>query len=248
MAAAGRLDPQRRHHVHVRVQPRQRALYLAQHVAVPVAHAAGVGPDLQNIVVPDIGEILLPGRRHVQEVLLVGLPAITATGTIRTLVVFTLMPDNGPDAVRQSGLPHSPEHAAVDRAGVGGIGLVSLVLIDPRAADRGVDDEDRHLLTRDEPLGKLHAPIAEFGLFAFLGLPDRIAPQVRPCALGVARRAAIAADPLAGFRRRLFAGVGRQGVGLAVDQEGVAAYQVTGRVQHLLPPIGLCAELHPVLD
>ena len=92
VAGPGRSDPQRRHDVHVRVQTRQRPLYLAQHVAMPITHAAGVGPDLKNVVVPDIREILLPGRGHVHKVLLVRYAAVVAIGAVGALVAFALVP------------------------------------------------------------------------------------------------------------------------------------------------------------
>ena len=82
---------------------------------MPIAHAAGVGPDLKNIVVLNVGEILLPGRRHIEEVLLVRLPTVTARGPVGTLVVLALMPDHAAYAVGQPGLPDPPQHPTVDR-------------------------------------------------------------------------------------------------------------------------------------
>ena len=58
----------------------------------------------------------------------------------------------------------------------------------------------------------------------------------------------ITADPLIRVTRRFFASVGRQRVGLAVDQVGVAADDITRRVQYRFLAPGSRAEFNPVFD
>ena len=140
-----------------------------------------------------------------------------------------------------------------------------LVFVDPRAAHRPVDDEDRHLLAGHEPFGQLHAPAAEFRLVFGPVPPSRpggtTGSAAEPGPLGFveavadpvggvspAGRAAVTADPLARLAGRLLAGIGGQGVRLPVDEIGVAADQVADAFEHRLLPAGLRAELDAVLD
>ena len=126
------------------------------------------------------------------------------------------------------------------------------MLINARAADGPVDNKDGHLLTGHKSFGQFHAPVTKFRLVLGPGLPDRVAPQVRPRGVGILRRGprrpAVTADPFACVTRGLLAGIGSQGVRLSFDEISIAAHQVGGRVQHLLLPFASRAELHPVLD
>ena len=155
-----RHDPERGHDAHIGIQLRQRALLFAQHVAgaMASAHTARVRPDLENVILLHVGKILFPCRGHLHKKRLPGFPSVASSGAIRSLVVLSLMPEDRADTVCELCLPHPPEHSSVDSGEVRGVFRAALMLIDPRAACGGVDDEDGHLLAGHELLRQLHAP------------------------------------------------------------------------------------------
>ena len=250
MAASGWFHPERGHDAHVRIILRQGALFLAQHVARSraAAHAARVRPDLKNVVVLHVGKVFLPRGGHFQKQAMVGFPSVTSRRTIGALVVLALVPEDAANAVGQFRLLHAPEHATVDGGEVGGLALAALVLVDAGATDSGVDHENRHFLAGEQAFRQLHAPPSEFGFFTTRRFPNRKAPQVFGGFLAVGGGPTVAADPLAGFRRRFLTGVGRQRVRLAIDDVCIAADDVAHGVEHFFRRALFAAELDLVLD
>ena len=129
-------------------------------------------------------------------------------------------------------LLHPPEHPPVYRGEVGRIIRVTLVLVDPGSTDCGIDDEDRHLLARDELFRKLHPPPAKLRLLSILRLPHRPAPEIAGIVIRIARHTSVTADPLACFGWRFRTGICRERIRLAVDDVGIAADQIVHRLQH----------------
>ena len=234
----------------MRVKVRQTALLLPEHIARTLAstHATGVRPNLENVVVPDIREILFPASRHFHEKLLITLPPITASRPVRALVVLTLMPKDAPNAMGQLGLPHAPEHASVNRREIGRIGGIALVLIDPRPADRRVDHKDRHLLAFHQTLRQLHAPPTQLRLLALRRFPNGEAPEIALVVFGILRRTTVAPNPFTSLRWRLLASIGGQCVRLAVDNIGVATNEIAHGLQDRLLATHRGAKLHFVFD
>ena len=192
----------------------------------------------------EVWEVPLPSAGHRDEVVLIRFPIVVAARPCGALIVFSLMPQDAADSVCQLRLLHAPEHPPVDRREVRRVSLVPLMLIDARASDGGIDDKDGHLLAFEQPLREFHAPPAEFGFLALLGLPHRQAPQVPGIVCGVLGGAPIAANPLVCLRRSFLARVRRERIRLTVDDIGIAANQVANRLDHRLAVAGLCAEFH----
>ena len=72
------------HNTQVRIKPGQVALQLLQRPA---------SPDLVNVIVSDIGEILFPGGRHIHEHLLIRDPVRVAGDLVKSRTVrLTLVP------------------------------------------------------------------------------------------------------------------------------------------------------------
>ena len=151
-------------------------MFFADHLSV--AHGASARPNLEEVIVLDVGEVFLPRGGHFGEVRLVGFPIVVARWSRHALVIFALVPDDRTDAIGEASLLDAPEHSSVDRREVGGVFLAALMLIDAASADGGVDDEDGHFLAGDEAFGEFHSPVSEFGFFTFCGLPNWLAPKV----------------------------------------------------------------------
>ena len=158
MATTRRLDPERRHNVHVGIEARQSSLDLPEPIAVATTLTAGVWPNLEKVVVPHIGKVALPICRHPQEILVIEFRAIATVGTIETLIRFALMPKDCANAVGQPRLLEAPKHPPVNRLQVSRALGVALVLIDARSTNGPVDHENRHFLARQQPLRQLHPP------------------------------------------------------------------------------------------
>ena len=155
-----------------------------------------------------------------------------APGAVGPLVVLALVPEDRVDLMRQAGAAHAGQQPAVDRRGIGRVGLVALVLVDARAAHRPIDEADRHLVLFDDPLAELHRPIADLVLAARRAV-RRHAPRGR--LLAARRRAAERPDPFAPVGTFALAPIRRDRVGLAFHDEGAARHEVLRRVQgHLL--------------
>ena len=154
-------DTEGAHDPHVGVEIRQRPLYLPQRV---VGRNCGTGrrPDLEDVVVAEVGKILFPSIGHLHKQLLIGCPV--AGGPIHPLVGLTLMPEHGPYPVRQLGRPHAGQQVGVYRitaASTPMILWIRLVLVNARAADGPVDDANGHAVTLDQVTGQSHAPIPD---------------------------------------------------------------------------------------
>ena len=127
--------------------------------------------------------------------------------------------------MREFRLLHAPEHPSVNGGAINWVGSVALVLVKARSADGGVDHQDGNLLAFKQPLREFHAPPTQLRHFALLRFPDWVAPQISRRLFSVAGTP-IAANPLVGFRRGFFAGVGGEGIGLAIDDVGIAADEI----------------------
>lgn len=68
--------------------------------------------------------------------------------------------------MRQLCALNPPEHAAIDGVRIRRVYGIALVLVDPGAADSGIDDEDGHFLAFNQLFGQFHAPPAQFRLLA----------------------------------------------------------------------------------
>ena len=175
------------------------------------AHGAGIGPDLEDVVVLDVGDSPLSRPPTYPRSTAGRFPSHSGRWAVRALVVFALVPDDAANAVRQPGLLHAPEHAAVDRCsdrvGFADFGWCWSMRVPPTAA---VDDADRHLLVFHQALGKFHAPIADSALSPVRpsrpALHQRFGRATVPAATVATHSsvagAAIAADPFAGVTRR----------------------------------------------
>ena len=120
------------------------------------------------------------------------------------------------------------------------------MLVDACAADGAVDDADGNLLALPPGAWPVPCPSSRSAASRHRGCEDGFAPQ--PDAVWVSGHAAVAADPLAVERGFLFAPIRRHGVGLAVDDVGVAADQVGRGMQNRLFAAAGRSELDPVLD
>ena len=148
------------------------------------------------------------------------------------------MPDDGTNAVSQFGLLNSPQEPAIDRVDIGRIGVVSLMLVDARAADRSVDNADRDLLALDQSPAEFHSPVTDLRLAG--GTASlRVGPQLQSRAAGIARCSAESANPVARHKRVLFAEVSCNGVRLTDDEERVTTDDVLRGVKHGLLVAGL---------
>src|SRR5262249_297367 len=158
-----------------------------------------------------------PASGHVDEELPVVFKAVTARRTVSPLIVFALVPECTADAVRELCLPHAPQQTAVDRAEIRRIARVALVLIDPRSADRPVEEADRHLFALDQPTSEFLGPATDVQ-FAAIAPRDCITPLFEVYDAGTAVRAAERANPGARDLVLFRPPIGRDGVGLPVDQ------------------------------
>src|SRR4051812_17068339 len=117
MTAAGRLDSERGHDSHPGECGGQIALHFPEAIIGTVdAHGARLRPDLEDVIVANVWEVLFPCRGEIDEELTIVFPSITSGGAVRSLVVLALVPDDAPDAVREPRLTHTPEEAPVNRA------------------------------------------------------------------------------------------------------------------------------------
>ncbi len=206
----------------------------------------------------DVGEIKLPCRSQIHKVPLVGLAAITIVRSIEPLVAFALVPQRPADAMRQVGCDHTLQQVAINRAigRIQMIGWIGHVLINPCAADGPVQDADRHTFVFHQLFGKRHTPgadkihaVGRLGRQALNhGVPPASAKRV-PCFTITAKaaypRAAVVGEFRTVFLIRVVVG---HGIGLPVDDVGVAAHEVGDRIQHRLGAAALRPELDFVFD
>ena len=177
-------EPQRAKNVHVRIKARQGPLHLAQLVALG-AHGAGLRPDLIDKVPLEIWIILFPGRRQVHEVLLIGFIVPAGVGCRVAAVVFALVPENAADAVGQLGSRHPVEQVGIERIGTarhGVIRRICLMLVNPGAAHRPVDDANGYVVGVRQIASQIKPPVPDPPLAAF-------AHRIAPATAGLAVRA-----------------------------------------------------------
>ena len=108
---------------------------------------------------------------------------------------------------------------------------IPLVVPDRRAAISAVQDADGNPVSLHEIPGELHAPRADLVVTIIVPAPNMRADGVAPASLGGAvKLVAVAANPVAGvilgLRRLPIIRPGGFGIGLPVDQVGIAADEV----------------------
>ena len=101
------------HDLHVRVEIWQGPLDFAE-LVVARGVAAGGRPDLEEVVIAQVREVLFPGRGHVHEVLLIELVIVVAVRPVGPLVLFALVPEQAADAVGEFGADHAVVEVGVN--------------------------------------------------------------------------------------------------------------------------------------
>src|SRR5512137_2690533 len=190
----------------------------------------------------DIGKVLFPCGRQVDEILAVGFPAEAARGAVGALVVFTLMPQDATDAVGELCLLYAPEQAAINCRRILGIVRVPLVLVDACAPYSPVDEANGNTLVFHQAPGQIESPVADGQ--AILGRPaDGVPPRG---ASWIPPHASVAAYPLVGLGKVAQPPIRRHGVGLSIDQVGITTDHVGNSMQHHFAPVDSSPKLHLV--